>query len=230
MNILLLDIPTVATVLALHKEELLANYELTNHIVRRTNNLKMNIPVVVLPLFRNQLYQINDTVQDGISSITWLAPNLKFYLDNIDVILSDFEAFLKDIEDMMTCRIVDVTNFIGGTRLLLLPNESVDSNTMYQMNVEHRNHIEKILEIKSMSAEKAAVEIINKFVDRTNIPDYDEKGKRVFSLPLNEITTLNWRVEESKLIDKYDWLSFDRIYSMASYPQTFQEHVKLCEY
>lgn len=68
------------------------------------------------------------------------------------------------------------------------------------------------MEIKSLSAEKAAVELINHFVALAPISEFNHKGKRNFQLPLAEHTDENRRREELLPIDKYDWLSFDKMF------------------
>ena len=68
------------------------------------------------------------------------------------------------------------------------------------MNVENRQKMEKKIAMKSLVAERAAIDLINKFVDKSGVPLYDESGK--FQLPPDKITEDNWRVEEFKPIDK----------------------------
>lgn len=72
--------------------------------------------------------------------------------------------------------------------------------------------IEKIIELKSLSAESATVELINKFVDRCVIKELSQKGIRHFQLPLDQQTAENRRTEESLPIDKFDWLSFEKVF------------------
>lgn len=70
---------------------------------------------------------------------------------------------------------------------------------------------EKLIEMKSLGAEKATVELINKYVDQATIGPNNRKGQRQFQLPLENQTNENRRKEELLPIDKFDWLSFDKI-------------------
>lgn len=65
--------------------------------------------------------------------------------------------------------------------------------------------------MKSLAAEKATVELINKYVEQANIGPTNRKGQRQFQLPLEEQTPENRRKEEVLPIDKYDWMSFEKI-------------------
>lgn len=65
--------------------------------------------------------------------------------------------------------------------------------------------------MKSLAAEKATVELINKYVEQAVIGPNNRKGQRQFQLPLEEQKAANIRKEELMPIDKYDWLSFEKI-------------------
>ena len=76
--------------------------------------------------------------------------------------------------------------------------------------------------------EKATIELINKFVENIEVAELDEKGNRRFQLPLDQITNENRRREEALPIDKYDWISFDKIYKALAYPSP-EMHRKACK-
>lgn len=68
------------------------------------------------------------------------------------------------------------------------------------------------MELKSLATEKATVELINKYIERIEISPLNRKGVRQFQLPLEEQTAENKRKEESMPIDKFDWLSYEKIF------------------
>lgn len=75
--------------------------------------------------------------------------------------------------------------------------------------------------MKSQAAEKAIVELINKFVSLIEFDALNRKGQRQFQLPLSEITPENWRKEEALPIDKFDWISFEKIFRpVAVFPDS----------
>lgn len=75
--------------------------------------------------------------------------------------------------------------------------------------------------------EKATIELINKFVENIEVAEVDERGNRKFQLPLEQIDDENRRREEALPIDKYDWISFDKIYKALAYPSV-EMHIKSC--
>lgn len=79
--------------------------------------------------------------------------------------------------------------------------------------------------MRSQMAEVATIELINKYVQSIEVNSVDERGNRVYMLPLNEINNLNRRTEEAMPIDKYDWLSFEKIFHpVMVYPESEKSH------
>lgn len=77
-------------------------------------------------------------------------------------------------------------------------------------------------------AEKATVELIEIFISFVEVDTLDENGKRVFSLPDDEINENNWRTELKMPVNKYDWLSFEKIFqTVFIYPEI--ERIRLCK-
>lgn len=85
------------------------------------------------------------------------------------------------------------------------------------------------MQIKSCSIELACIEIINRFIDKVQVPDRDENNRRKFQLPFKETThPVIIRQEELLPIDKYDWINFEKLYKPVNYPKV-KAHRKLCK-
>lgn len=78
--------------------------------------------------------------------------------------------------------------------------------------------LEKIIANRALAAEKATVELINKYVTDAVIGPLNSKGLRQFQLPPDEITQENKRKEEPMPIDKYDWISFEKVFRPIAIP------------
>lgn len=66
--------------------------------------------------------------------------------------------------------------------------------------------------MRSLSAESATVALINKYVKLVDFNTVDDRGNRIYMLPMNEINEQNRRKEQILPIDKYDWIKFEKIY------------------
>lgn len=77
-------------------------------------------------------------------------------------------------------------------------------------------------------AELATVEIINKFVKMIDVKDTDENGERLTQLSSTNQNDSNYREELRKPINKYDWLSFNKINRQVFFPES--ERFNCCMY
>ncbi len=82
---------------------------------------------------------------------------------------------------------------------------------------------------KSKAAELAAIEMITRFIDVIDVHENDESEKRKFQLPPDQITDENWREEEKKPINKYDWVSFGKVFKSVTYPVP-EVNLELCRF
>jgi dynein heavy chain len=150
-----------------------------------------------------------------LTRVTWVTFEIDDYFDEVKEVLTPIESFVKDITDADQ-QIEVLLNSIQQYVLVYLPEKAVTPEEFKDMNVQHRKVAEKKIETKSLSAEKATVDLVNKFVEKAvEIPLRDDSGK--FRLPQSMITEENKRSEESKPINKYDWLQFDKIYKPVGY-------------
>lgn len=58
------------------------------------------------------------------------------------------------------------------------------------------------------------------------MPEIDDQGRSKFMIPYEDIDDQNWRTELPKPVDKYDWISFEKIGKAVSYPGP-EEHERL---
>lgn len=78
-------------------------------------------------------------------------------------------------------------------------------------------------------AEKSTVQLIEIFLNLTEIKETNKNGERLLRLPFEQVTEENRREEYKLPIDKYDWLSFERIFQETyQYPESERE--RMCEH
>ncbi|CRK87169.1 CLUMA_CG000977, isoform A [Clunio marinus] len=219
-----LEVPETANTLAYCKEIIIEAHATAIDLIQRNNKLRRTIYPQFVPLMRIQLIKLERVFTPMISTVTWLNVNLDEYFKNISEVLTPIENFLKEVSDIND-QIDRTLESIKKSILVTLPEKAVDPEELLDMNVEYRSEIERKIEMKSQAAEKAAVDLINKFVSKSKIPLYERSGK--YQLPLEEINETNWRVEELKPIDVYDWLSFEKLYKSIGFA-TPEENEILC--
>ena len=211
-----LEVPEAAMILTTFKHKVLDAYEKIKALVKRNNMLRESIYPFFVPLMRIQLIKLERVFAPALSTSTWLSLDLDDYLEEIAEVILPVENFLKEVTDINDAQIDVTLSSIEKAILIHLPEEAVSPQALKDINEEHRKNIEKKLEMKSLAAERAAVDLLTKFIDKSGIPNYDESGK--FQLPPEKINERNYRLEEYKPINKYDWLSFEKIYKPVGYP------------
>lgn len=211
-----LDVPEMSAILVLCQNKVFDAYNQLKELVRRNDQIRHSIYPIFLPLMRIHLTKLERIFAPALSQVTWLTFEIDEYFNEVKRVLWPIESFVKDISDVNDAQIERQLAYIENYVLVDLPNEPVEPETFKEMNNEHRRIMQQMIEIKSLAAEKAAVDLINRFVEMAeHIPLRDESGK--FQVPLGTMTQENRRVEEIKPINKYDWLQFDKIYKPVGY-------------
>lgn len=213
-----LDVPESAQILAYCKYHIINAHNKISELIRRNENLRRSIYPMFVPMMRIHLIKLEHAFAPALSSITWLKQNHDDYFSKVSAVLLDIECFVKEVSDINDAQIEVTLGSIAQMSLVYLPQNTVTHDELKELNTKHRQMIEKKIESKSLAAEKAAVDLINKFVSKTDIPDYDDSGK--FQMPQDKIRDNRElkRIEDFKPINKYDWLSFDKIHMAVGYP------------
>lgn len=218
-----LEIPETAKVLTYCKHHVFSAYNRITMLISRNNKLRKSIYPMFVPLMRVQLVKLEKIFAPALSTLTWLSTNLDNYFEQSLCVIIDIERFVKEVSDINDAQIGMKIDWIEKAVLVHLPVEAIAPDELIDLNVSHRQKMEKLIEMKSVAAERTAIDLINKFARKSGIPDYDDSGK--FQLPRNKITDVNWRAEETKPIDKYDWLSFDKLYKAVGYATAEENEV-----
>lgn len=195
-----LEVPETSLTLTYCKDIIFSAVNEVKKLIKRNNNLRCSIYPIFLPLMRIHLIKLERIFTPALSTLTWVSLNLTDYFKSVEEVLKPIEDFIKEISDINDAQIETNFEFIENCELIFIPENSTEPEELKYLNDQHRIKIEKIIEMKSIAAERTAVDLINKFVDISEIPIYDESGK--FQLPPDKIDDTNWRVEEYKPIDR----------------------------
>jgi dynein heavy chain, axonemal len=220
-----LKVPETAEVLTYCQQRVIDAFNNIVELIKRNNNLRRSIYPIFTPLMRIHLIKLERVFAPALTTVTWLSLNHEEYFTQIVDVMKPIEDFVKEVSDINDAQIEVALNFINHSLLIYLPNKPVLPSELKELNVNYRKEMEQKIEQKSIAAEKSAIDLINKFVEKSGVPDYDESGK--FQVPPDQITEENWRTEEFKPIDKYDWLSFGKLYKAVGYASQ-EENEKLC--
>jgi dynein heavy chain len=195
-----LEIPDTVKVLFYCKDQVTNAFNMTTALIERNNNLRRSIYPIFTNSMRIQLIKLERVFAPALSTATWLSRNLEEYFAEIVEVMQSIESFILEVSDINDRMIEKAIKSIEETLLIALPEGAVSHEKLLQMNVEHRQVMEKKIAMKSLAAQRAAIDLIKKFIDKSDVPFYDDSGK--FQLPPDKIDGNNWRVEELKPIDR----------------------------
>lgn len=220
-----LQVPKLTSMITYSKERVYEMYNELHDLVRRNDIIRHSILPIFLPLMRIHLIKLERVFAPFLSQVTWVTFEINDYFDEVKKVLTPIESFVKDISDADQ-QIEVLLSSIQKYVLVYLPEKPVTPEKFKEMNIVHRQSVEKIIETKSLSAEKLTVDLVNKFVEKAvEIPMRDDSGK--FRLRHSQITEENKRSEELKPLNKYDWLQFDKIYKPVGYALP-EDNLVLC--
>ncbi|XP_044272703.1 dynein axonemal heavy chain 8 [Tribolium madens] len=179
-----LAVPDVGQVLVFCKEKILNSYEVIKGLVERNDKIRSTIPPLFIPLIRMQLIKMEDAFRPGFSVITWTSTKIPEYCEEVNNVLDYIEMFVKEVKDMKEARIDEVLDAIAATSLVYLPNVALMPNEFLEQNKKFMDQGVKEIELKSSTAERAVIDLIEKFLSVIEQPELQEK--------------------------KYDWLDADK--------------------
>lgn len=169
-----LNVPDVAQILVFCKDKLLQSYELIKCLIIRNDTIRADIPKLFVPLMRPLLISMENVFMPGFSAITWTSMKIPQFVDDISKCLDAIEMFVKEVTDMKEARIDEVLDSIINILLVYLPTDPIFPSEFLTMNIQHREKVVKEIELKSSTAEKAVVDLINKFMDTLTQPELQE--------------------------------------------------------
>lgn len=79
-----LDIPGLSEILVFCKDKVLDDYERLNRLIKRNNEIRMSIDMILLNVSRPLLRKLELAFRPGLSTVTWLSENLEEYFDNVE--------------------------------------------------------------------------------------------------------------------------------------------------
>ncbi|XP_076295220.1 dynein heavy chain 8, axonemal kl-3 [Lasioglossum baleicum] len=191
-----LDVPDFIQIITFCKNRIFSSYQRVKKLVDENDALRRRIPILFLNLIKIVLADLEIAFQPCLSVITWTSLNINEICGTIQEALTKMHIFIKEITDMKEARVDEVFESISEVVLCKLDSYPKTPYELLDDNVAHVNAVGHELEIKSLSAEKAVVTIINKFIDfivdetvediKYNWMDLDKVNKHVSQTKLTK--------------------------------------------
>uniref|UniRef100_A0A672TUF5 Dynein axonemal heavy chain 5 n=1 Tax=Strigops habroptila TaxID=2489341 RepID=A0A672TUF5_STRHB len=105
--------PIINMVMSFRLQNLLTNYK----------ECLNGIPVVLKPLMKPFIGQVEDALTLGLMQLSWTSLNIDKFIENVYSTLRELDYVVKEVTDTLECRIERILEDMSNTALIILPED-----------------------------------------------------------------------------------------------------------
>ncbi|XP_021242640.1 dynein heavy chain 5, axonemal-like isoform X8 [Numida meleagris] len=126
-------VPDVVLGLCADEEQIKRHHtELQNLLISYKERLN-GIPVVLKPLMKPFIGQVEDALAPGMTQLSWTSSNINKFIENVYSTMRELDFIIKEAADTLECRIERVLEDMSNTALIILPeDEPIDVSTFLE--------------------------------------------------------------------------------------------------
>ncbi|XP_053100655.1 dynein axonemal heavy chain 5-like isoform X3 [Hemicordylus capensis] len=194
-----LEIPPFAIALQQKRSSYQQNFNKLQMMLAEYKRVKLKIQAPLNILMTPHLAKVDDTIQPGMTTLTWTSLNIEQYLQSVLDKLADLELLLDRVNDLIEFRINAVLQEMSAVPLCSLPEDDpLTCEEFLHMTQELCIKGACTLHLKSSLVEEAANELINTLLD-TDVQNKGDTDDKLLSASKTEET--NEAVEEDGRLD-----------------------------
>ncbi|KAG2458608.1 DYH5 protein, partial [Polypterus senegalus] len=142
--------------------------EMLNHYQSVLNR----IPSMVHPLMQPFVARVEEALSPGLTMLSWSSLNTDKFIENVYSCLQELEQIVKEMSDILECRIDNVFQAMSSTVLLDLPeDEPMEMHAFYEMTEKVVALAAETLATQSQQVERSMLEMINNLKNRMKPDD-----------------------------------------------------------
>ncbi|XP_039266995.2 dynein axonemal heavy chain 8-like [Styela clava] len=173
MRALHLDVPEFAAIMAgLNEKNLKRRADLLDDLIRRYDNIVKDIPLVLQPLMKSHVSQLEDVFMPGLTILNWCSLNIDKFINQIEAAEDEFEFFLKQVHDTLECRIEKILEEMSQTLFVAIPeSEPINIMTFFELAEKAINTSVTRLIRQTSVVEKCVIELVGNLTSRMKPAD-----------------------------------------------------------
>ncbi|XP_068050765.1 dynein axonemal heavy chain 5-like isoform X2 [Anomalospiza imberbis] len=130
------EVPDVVLGLCADEEQIKRHQrELQNLLITYKEHLN-RIPVVLKPLMKPWIGQIEDAFTPGLMQLSWTSLNINKFIQNVYSTLRELDYVVKAASDTLECRIERILKDMSNTTLIVLPEDEPIDVTSFLEQIE----------------------------------------------------------------------------------------------
>ncbi|XP_063254253.1 dynein axonemal heavy chain 5-like isoform X3 [Prinia subflava] len=131
------EVPDVVLGLCADEEQIKRHQrELQNLLISYREHLN-RIPVVLKPLMKPLIGQIEDALTPGLMQLSWTSLNINKFIQNVYSALRELDYIVKAASDTLECRIERILKDMSNTALIVLPEDEPIDVTSFLEQIEN---------------------------------------------------------------------------------------------
>ncbi|XP_023777494.1 dynein heavy chain 5, axonemal-like isoform X1 [Cyanistes caeruleus] len=130
------EVPDVVLGLCADEEQIKRHQrELQNLLISYKEHLN-RIPVVLKPLMKPLIGQVEDALTPGLMQLSWTSLNINKFIQNVYSTLRELDYVVKAASDTLECRIERILKDMSNTALIVLPEDEPTDVTSFLEQIE----------------------------------------------------------------------------------------------
>nr|XP_006825999.1 PREDICTED: dynein heavy chain 5, axonemal [Saccoglossus kowalevskii] len=170
-----LEIPESASVMCYKENEIKCNHVSLVEVLNEYDRILGTIPPVLVPLMKPYRDRVEDALNPGLSALNWTSLSIEQYIKNIYKEMGFLQRLIKQVTDLLDCRIEAVLLDMSTTPLCDLPEmEPVTTTEFLRMTETAVSEAAEQLARQSKAVESAVNELVDTL--KAQLKDSDKEG------------------------------------------------------
>ncbi|KAJ7420669.1 dynein heavy chain 5, axonemal-like protein [Willisornis vidua] len=117
------EVPDVVLGLCADEEQIKTHQMELQNLLISYNQCLNGIPVMLKPLMKPFIGQVEDALTPGLTQLSWTSLNINKFIQNVYSSLRDLDYVVKEVADTLECRIERILEDMSNTALIILPED-----------------------------------------------------------------------------------------------------------
>ncbi|XP_039610084.1 dynein heavy chain 5, axonemal-like [Polypterus senegalus] len=167
-----LEVPELVVSMCSHEEQIKDLHIKLQEMLNHYQSVLNRIPSMVHPLMQPFVARVEEALSPGLTMLSWSSLNTDKFIENVYSCLQELEQIVKEMSDILECRIDNVFQAMSSTVLLDLPeDEPMEMHAFYEMTEKVVALAAETLATQSQQVERSMLEMINNLKNRMKPDD-----------------------------------------------------------
>ncbi|XP_067868157.1 dynein axonemal heavy chain 5 isoform X2 [Heterodontus francisci] len=157
-----LEVPQAALDLCLKETEIKHQYLSIQELLSNYQSVVNDIPSIIQPLMKSFIGQVDEALIPGLTMLSWTSLNIERFVESVYSSLTELKHVLKQVSDILECRIERVLHEMSLTALVDLPDDDlVEAPAFLEMTENIVASAGQALSIQSQQLEHTMYQLMN---------------------------------------------------------------------